>query len=197
VLLLAGVHPNCESMTLLISDGRTYRGINHYLKKPFSQVVVDLAARARRIEPRLDRLDPKKFFQRMRGRLLIFRTLLPWGLRSIRWVRLADGKPVRSLLKLIFGPLFRKQLAEGLSSSRRPRRLLRVGMLPFEEQHSVDAARMESCKAVFAYEDTEDGKIKTIPACLWYPYRNPLLEKLSKKYGVVRGKSPAETPATA
>ena len=197
VLLLAGVHPNCESMTLLISDGKTYRGINHYLKRPFSQVVVDLAARARRIEPKLDRLDPKKFFQRWRGRLLIVCTLLPWGLRSIRWVRLADGKPVRALLKLIFGPLFRRQSAEGLSSSRRPRRLLRVGMLPFEEQHSVDAARMESCKAVFAYEDTEDGKIKTIPACLWYPYRNPLLEKLSKKYGVVRSKTPTETPATA
>ena len=37
VLLLAGVHPNCESMTLLISDGKTYRGINHYLKKPFTR----------------------------------------------------------------------------------------------------------------------------------------------------------------
>jgi hypothetical protein len=197
VLLLAGVHPNCESMTLLISDGKTYRGINHYLKKPFSQVVVDLAARAKKIEPKLDKLDPKKFFQRMRGRLLITRTLLPWGLRSVDFVKLADGKPVRALLKLIFGPLFRRQSAEGLSSSRRPRRLLRVGMLPFEEQHSVDAARMESCKAVFAYEDTEDGQVKTIPACLWYPYRNPLLEKLSKKYGVVRGKAPTESPATA
>jgi uncharacterized radical SAM superfamily Fe-S cluster-containing enzyme len=178
VLLLAGVHPNCESMTLLISDGQHYRGINHYLKAPF-----------KKIEPRLDALDPKKFFQRMRGRLLIIRQLLPWGLKSIAWMRLADGKPVRAILKLIFGPLFRRQLPEGLSSSRRPRRLLRVGMLPFEEQHSVDAARMESCKAVFAYEDTDDGRVKTIPACLWYPYRNERLEKLSKKYGVVKGKT--------
>jgi hypothetical protein len=55
---------------------------------------------------------------------------------------------------------------------------------------------MENCKAVFAYEDTDDGKVKTIPACLWYPYRNPLLEKLSKKYGVVGKKAPQETPAT-
>jgi len=30
-LLLSGVHPNCESMTLLVSDGRTFRGINHYV----------------------------------------------------------------------------------------------------------------------------------------------------------------------
>jgi hypothetical protein len=67
-------------------------------------------------------------------------------------------------------------------------------MLPFEEQHSVDAARMESCKAVFAYEDTDDGQIKTIPACMWYPYRNPLLEKLSKKYGTT--KNPVEPDAS-
>ena len=73
-------------------------------------------------------------------------------------------------------------------------------MLPFEEQHSVDAARMESCKAVFAYEDPADGKVKTIPACLWYPYRNAYLQKLSEKYGVVRGGKvvpAAEATATA
>jgi hypothetical protein len=92
--------------------------------------------------------------------------------------------------------LFGKKLPEGIASSRHPRRVLRVAMLPFEEQHSVDAARMENCKAVFAYEDADDGKVKTIPACLWYPYRNPILEKISKKYGVVGKKAPQETPAT-
>jgi molybdenum cofactor biosynthesis enzyme MoaA len=195
VLLLAGVHPNCESITLLVSDGQRYRGINYYLKKPFSQAAVELSALARRIEPRLDALDPKRFFQRWRGRLLCIRTFLPWGLRTIQWMRLADGKPVRAILKLIFGPLLRRQSVEGPAASRRPRRLLRLGMLPFEEQHSVDAARMENCKAVFAYEDPDDGKVKTIPACLWYPYRNAILEKLSKKYGVVRGKREVKAAA--
>jgi hypothetical protein len=70
-------------------------------------------------------------------------------------------------------------------------------MLPFEEQHSVDAARMESCKAVFAYEDVEDGKVKTVPACLWYPYRNPILAKLSKKYGIAGKTARVEAAATA
>lgn len=191
VLLLAGVHPNCESMTLLISDGQRYRGVNHYLKRPFSNVVVELAELSRKIEPQLDRLDPKKFFQRWRGRLLCIRTFAPWALRSINFVGLGDGKPVRSLLKLVFGSLFRRQSAEGQASGRRPRRVLRLGMLPFEEQHSVDAARMESCKAVFAYEDPADGEIKTIPACLWYPYRNPILAGLSKKYGIAGRKSAA------
>jgi 7,8-dihydro-6-hydroxymethylpterin dimethyltransferase len=187
VLLLAGVHPNCESITLLVSDGKTYRSINHYLRKPLSQVAVDLAAISKKLEPKLDRLNRDSFFQRQWGRFLCIAAFLPWGLKTIRFIRLADGKPVRSLLKLMFKGLFRRTPAEGLSSSRRPRRLLRVAMLPFEEQHSVDAARMESCKAVFAYEDVDDGQVKTIPACLWYPYRNERLKKLSEKYGVVRG----------
>jgi hypothetical protein len=196
VLLLAGVHPNCESMTLLISDGRTYRGINHYLKKPFSQVVVELAALSRKIEPQLDRLDRNKFFQRLRGQWLCLRTFTPWAFRSIDFVGLGDGRPVRAFLKLILGGLFHRPSAEGLASGRRPRRILRLGMLPFEEQHSVDAARMESCKAVFAYEDPADSQVKTIPACLWYPYRNLLLEKLSKKYGIA-GQKKAETAVLA
>ncbi|MCX5684238.1 MAG: radical SAM protein [Planctomycetota bacterium] len=198
VLLQAGVHPNCESFTLLISDGKQYRGINHYLKVPFSKATVNFAALSKKIEPALDKLDPKKFFQMWRGRLLCIRTFLPWALRTVDWVRLADGKPVRGFFKTLWQGIFRPQLAEGLASSRRPRRVLRLGMLPFEEQHSVDAARMESCKAVFAYEDPDDGKVKTIPACLWYPYRNAILEKLSKKYGIA-GKTDmvAETEASA
>jgi hypothetical protein len=54
---------------------------------------------------------------------------------------------------------------------------------------------MENCKAVSAYEDTDDGKVKTIPACMWYPYRNPILEKLSKKYGIARRKGETQAPA--
>jgi 7,8-dihydro-6-hydroxymethylpterin dimethyltransferase len=196
VLLLAGVHPNCESITLLISDGTQYRSINHYLTKPLKQVAVDLAALSRKIEPQLDRLDPKKFFQRQWGRLICIKTFLPWGLRTIKFRELADGKPVRALLKLISGAVFGKKNEGEISRSRRPRRLLRVAMLPFEEQHSVDAARMESCKAVFAYEDTADGKVKTIPACLWYPYRNAFLKQLSEKYGVVRGGEIVKPTAT-
>ena len=185
VLLLAGVHPNCESMTLLISDGKTYRSINHYLKKPLSQVALECAARSRKIEPQLDRLDPDKFFQRLRGQLLVIGTLGWWGFRTVRFWRL---KPISSLARAVFGHVFRKLSRLAGFKTRRPRRIVRVAVLPIEEQHSIDAARLKSCKAVFAYEDVDDGKVKYFPACSWYPYRNPLLEKISQKYGVVRAK---------
>jgi len=189
VLLLAGVHPNCESITLLVSDGKKYRSINHYLRRSFQQVAVEFAEKARKIEPKLNKLDTKKFFQKLRGRLLIIRTFAWWALKRIRFARLI-GNPITTLSRLgksgTKGP-------QGVSKSRRPRRILRVAMLPFEEEHSIDALRLKNCKAVFAYEDVEDGKIKNIPACLWYPYRNAILKKISQKYGIAGRESQAKS----
>jgi uncharacterized radical SAM superfamily Fe-S cluster-containing enzyme len=196
-LMLAGVHPNCESITLLVSDGTCYRSVTHYLKKPFTQAATEFADISKKLAPRLEKLDPKKFFQRLQGQWIIIRAAAPWFFRTVNLRRVTGGNPVIGLLKAGLARLCRKKAGNGVSTSRRPRRVLRVAMLPFEEQHSVDAARMESCKAVFAYEDPDDGKIKTIPACLWYPYRNAILEKLSKKYGVVRDKNLAETESPA
>ncbi|HPD30236.1 MAG TPA: radical SAM protein [Phycisphaerae bacterium] len=183
VLLLAGVHPNCESITLLVSDGKSYRGMNHYLRKPLREVAVECAALCRKLQPKLDRLDPARRFPRLCGQVLILLTLLPWMLVRIRLGRLL-GSHLSALGGRVFGRPGRL-LSGGKHIRRRPRLVLRVGVLPFEEEHSIDAARLEKCKAVFAYEDAEDGSVKYIPACLWYPYRNPILEKLSKKYGVV------------
>jgi MoaA/NifB/PqqE/SkfB family radical SAM enzyme len=183
VLLLAGAHPNCESITLLISDGKSYRGINHYLRKPFHQAAVEVAALCRKLEPRLDRLDAGRFVPRLRGQALILWTLLPWVLTRIRFDRLMRN-PFSALGRLLRSGRSRRP-AGGQAVRRRARRMLRVAVLPFEEEHSIDAARLENCKGVFAYEDAEDGRVKYIPACLWYPYRNPILQKLSKKYGVV------------
>ncbi|OPZ97357.1 MAG: hypothetical protein BWY71_01644 [Planctomycetes bacterium ADurb.Bin412] len=191
---MAGAHPNCESMTLLISDGKQYRGINHFLKRPFAEVAVSFAQKAAQMKNRLDRLDNKRFFQRLRGRIRILWTIIPWMLANVRLGRLM-GNPFQLLWRAIFGRPARKIEADR-ATPRRARRILRVAMLPFEEEHSIDAARLEQCKGVFAYEDTELNQVRYAPACLWYPYRNALLKKLSQKYGVVRYSGPGKTPVT-
>jgi len=170
-------------MTFLISDGKTYRGINHYLKKPLAQAVKEFAALSDKIDPKLSRLDPQKTLQRLRGQCLIVRTFAGWFLRTIHFRALTDGRPVTGLAKAAWKWAFRRPTTK-FAGSRRPRRILRVAVLPFEEQHSVDATRMENCKAAFVYEDPADAKVKYFGACLWYPYRNAILEKLSGKYGV-------------
>jgi hypothetical protein len=184
VLLLAGAHPNCESMTLLISDGKRYRGINHYLKQPFSKVMVQVAAMADKMEPFLSRLDRNRRFQRLRGQIYVLRRVLPFVFRSVRVGRLL-GNPFKTLANIVFKHGAKTPVGDK-ATPRRPRRVIRVAMLPFEEEHSIDAARLEKCKGVFAYEDAADGEVKYIPACLWYPYRNAFLEQLSAKYGIVR-----------
>ena len=189
ILLLAGTHPNCESWTLLISDGKRYRGVNHYLRKPLGEVARDLAARAKRIEPKLDRLDPRKPFQRLLGQMLILGTFARWALGSIRFVRLI-GNPLSSLWRVLRRP--NGNVAGDKAARRRERRMIRVAVLPFEEEHSIDAKRLENCRAVFAYEDLGSGKAQYIPACLWYPYRNALLQKLSEKYGVAGQGNPTQ-----
>ena len=198
VLLLAGVHPNCESFSFLISDGEKYRGINYYLNKSFAEAVVELIGLLKKIDPNLNRLDPKKSFQRLRGKFLIVATLAPWLLRTVNIRRLAGNNPLLGLLKTGWSVLVRKlskRFSKQVAKRRRPVPMLRIAVLPFEEQNAVDAARMENCKAVFAYEDVENDRIGTVPVCLWYPFRNPLLEKIAAKYGAVSVKSrnkPAE-----
>ena len=70
-----------------------------------------------------------------------------------------------------------------------PPRFLRVATFPFETRDSIDAARLSNCKAAFAYVDGDDDQVKTIPACIWTSYRNDLLRKASRKYGINRRES--------
>jgi tetraether lipid synthase len=200
VLLLAGVHPNCESFSFLISDGEKYHGINYYLKKPFSQAVVELIKLLKKIDPKLNSLDPKKYFQRLHGKILVVMTVAPWLIRTVDMRRLAGRNPLLGLLKIGWSVLVRKlskRFSRQVAKRRRPVPMLRVAVLPFEEQNAVDAARMENCKAVFAYEDVENERIGTVPVCLWYPFRNPILEKITAKYGSVstKNRKKVEEPA--
>jgi MoaA/NifB/PqqE/SkfB family radical SAM enzyme len=202
VLLLAGVHPNCESFSFLISDGRQYRGINYYLNKPFGKAVAELIKLLKKIDPQLIRLDPKKPFQRLQGRFLIAMTVAPWLLRIVNFRRLVGVNRFPGLLKIGWRVLVRKlskRFIRQIPKRRRPVPMLRIAVLPFEEQNAVDASRMENCKAVFAYEDVENDRIGTIPVCLWYPFRNAILEKIAAKYGTLSGKTrkPAETLSRA
>jgi len=188
VLLLAGVHPNCESFSFLISDGEKYQGINHYLNKPFGQAVTEMIGLLKTIDPKLNRLNPKKSLQRLRGQFLIVMTIAPWLLRTVNFRRLSRGYRFLGLLEIGWRVLVRKlskRFSKRITKRRRPVPVLRVAILPFEEQNAVDAARLENCKAVFAYEDVENERIGTVPVCLWYPFRNAFLEKIAVKYGTV------------
>jgi hypothetical protein len=55
-------------------------------------------------------------------------------------------------------------------------------VLPFEEYHSVESARLQHCFAGFAYEDADDGRVKTLPVCVWGLYKSDIQRRIAEKY---------------
>ena len=188
-LFFAGVHPNCESITFLIPDGQTYRGINHYINKPLAETAREFADRVKKIEPKLAKLDPKKPFQRLHGKFLCFAAMVPWLLRSINIHNVFGNHPILGMIKTAWN-LWKRHRTKRITKRPAPVTYLRVAVLPFEEQHSIDSERLKSCKVGMPYEDVKTGQIEIIPHCLWYPYRNEILKTIADKYGTVCNPQP-------
>jgi 7,8-dihydro-6-hydroxymethylpterin dimethyltransferase len=180
----SGVHPNCESITTFISDGTRYRPLSHYLKRPVKELADELATRTRSIRGKLDRLDPNKRFQRLRGQLLLIRTFLGPALRSINTRTAMKGNRYLAGIRLVGGLLTGNSLKDQLKKHTHYGQSMDMIILPFEEEHSLEGARLCRCKAAFAYEDPDDGRIKTVPVCTWSLVRVPMEKRIAEKYGV-------------
>ena len=194
VLLFAGVHPNCESLTFLIPSERGYMGLNHYLTRPLPAVAKELADRVKKIQPRLALLDPKRPIQRLRGKLLCLATFIPWLLGAVDLHRVFGKHLLWGMVRTAWR-LWQRRRTKRRTGRPSPVTHLRVAMLPFEEQHSLDSERLKTCTAGMPYEDVVTGQIKTIPHCVWYPYRNAIMRKIAEKYGTVSGAPACRLPA--
>jgi len=182
-LTFGGVHPNCESMTLLLSDGERYHALSHYLKRPLAEVAEEIVTLAERLGPGLEKLDPARFWQRLRGRLRVLRAA--WGpvRRSLDLRRIFRGRPFFAILRILGGLAVGKKGKDVLRRHTRVQDALRMIVLPFEEYHSIDGARLRSCTAGFAFEDPDTGEVRTIPVCSFSLYKNDIQRKLAAKYG--------------
>ena len=176
------VHPNCEAATIFIPDGQRYHPISHYLKRPLEELAAEAVKLARKIEPKLARLDARRGFQRLRGKLLVLRTFLPFLRRNIHVGRLTKGSPWLAIPRLLGGLLFGKSLYDQLARHTYVGERLTSIILPFEETHSIESERMEMCGAAFAYEDPDTGEVATTPACTWWLYNVPILKRIAAKY---------------
>jgi hypothetical protein len=63
--------------------------------------------------------------------------------------------------------------------------VLRVIVLPFEDDANRESARLERCAAAFAYIDPELDRVQTIPVCAWGLHKNRMLAKVTEHYGVM------------
>jgi uncharacterized radical SAM superfamily Fe-S cluster-containing enzyme len=93
-----------------------------------------------------------------------------------------NGNRVLALLRIFGGFLLGRRLKDQLRKHTTIQEVLHMLVLPFEEYHSIESARLDICPSGFAYEDPDTGDIKTIPVCIWSLYRTEIQRKIAEKY---------------
>jgi len=181
-LTFGGAHPNCESMTVLLSDGERYRPLSHYLKRPLEDAARQIVEIGRRLDSRLARLSTEPWLQRWQGRLIVIRALVGPALATLDLRKIMKGNPALAILRVLGGLLVGRRLKDQLRKHTNVRGTLHMIVLPFEEYHSIEGARLENCPSGFAYEDPDTGEIKTIPVCAWSLYRDDIQRRIAEKY---------------
>jgi uncharacterized radical SAM superfamily Fe-S cluster-containing enzyme len=176
------VHPNCESGAFLVSDGERYHPISVFLKRPLADVASDFVLRAQKINPRLAKLDPKKRLDRLRGKLLAVRAFAPLLFGALDFKKVMIGSRLLGTLRILGGAMLGKSFSDLVRKHTHIKDTVDITILPFEEPHSLESARLERCSAAFAYVDPDTNAVGTIPFCTWCLYRKQIFRKIADRY---------------
>ncbi len=191
-------HPNCESMYYLVSDGKKWVPVAHYLRGR----LIDFGRALMRVEQRLIARD-KRWDTSLAGRVLgAVRLKKPWlkvtGLarilfcfaRHIRLGRLLKGwGPV----KLFHALAMPAELAvgwrplEALSRHTKAETLFQVIILPLEDDYVIETERLERCPTVHAYFDPATGEARFVPVCAWRKHNKTILRDVLTHYPEAAG----------
>ncbi len=188
-----GGHPNCESMYLLISDGRRYRPLAHYLKQGLTASARDLLALEDRLAARekslarglwgrtLSRLHLREAW----SKLVMVIELARLGRRHVRLGEALGARGPAALWRLL-------RLGLGILSGQKSKKLLRrftavqaalqIIVLPFGDEKNMETDRLQRCPAAFAYVDPKDGRVKHVPNCAWGLHKDKVLREIADHY---------------
>lgn len=192
-LPFAGAHPNCESMYLLISDGRHYTPLNRYLRGSTAALMQDLiqanarlAAREQRLETShggrlLGALRLRRLLLRSSGWLSVGRLLL----HHVRLGHLLQGRGPGKLLHwlaLTAGFLAGRPTRDVLARHARIQGVLQLIVLPFEDQSVLETERLERCPSAFAYYDPAANRVRTVSTCAWPLHKTAVMQRITAYY---------------
>ena len=178
---LGGSHPNCESATLLVSDGTSYRPLASYLNIPLSELLV----RLRRLDGSLAAKGadlPSRGFRRLIFDAKTFLKTLGILRRAVNLKRFfGDSTFVNASLSLL--DLVRGRKIDRILSQRTSfKSLLTLMTIPYEDKGGLEDARLKDCPAVFAYEDITTGRIKTTAFCSWQTIKDEVCRNIQDHY---------------
>lgn len=178
---LGGSHPNCESATLMVSDGKEYAPISAYLSIPLSELLV----RLRKLDTVLHRkeasLPPTGFRRWVFDAMTLVKTVKILA-ANLNW-RSIFGEPPFFNAMLALADLVRGQKIDHILSQRtRFKNVLTMLTIPYEDKGGLEDARLRDCPAVFAYEDVATGRIRTTAFCSWQTVKDDVCRQIQAHY---------------
>ncbi|MBI5251454.1 MAG: radical SAM protein, partial [Desulfomonile tiedjei] len=178
---LGGSHPNCESATLLISDGERYLPVSSYLKGSLSELLVEL----RQLDTTLAQKSaeiPSTGFRRMLFDINTFVTLIKALKKNLDMSSIFGGSIFTRVLSAIADLLRGRKIDAILKDRTSFKHVLTLLTIPYEDKGGLEDARLKDCPAVFAYEDVDTGRIRTTAFCSWQTIKDDVCKKIQAHY---------------
>jgi hypothetical protein len=188
-----GAHPNCESLYILISNGREYVPIARYLKGSAADLCKDILQAEDALDKKVKNYDRWWFGRifsrpRMKQRILFLYAFFPM-LRTLRknfrLLTILKGKgPGKTwhLARLILKILMGGNLKQTFLQHTRIGFQLQVIILPFEDDSNLETERLSRCPAGFAFYDPWEDKVKSVPVCAWGHFKTKTMRRISDYY---------------
>jgi len=100
----------------------------------------------------------------------------------MRLSRFVKGRGIGKLghaLGVLAGLLTRRKMRKIIEAHTTVQDSLQLIVLPFENQHVLEAERMECCPNAFAFYDPADDRVRTVPVCMWGLYKNEVQRRIA------------------
>lgn len=180
---LGGSHPNCESATLLVSDGARYQPIARYLTMSLSELLVRLRALDRELA-HVEATLPAHGWKRILFDTRTFGRMLGVLGRAVDFGEFFGRKPVTNAVRAVADLLRGRKIDRILSERTAFKHILTLLTIPYEDKGGLEDARLKDCPAVFAYEDVETGRIKTTAFCSWQTVKDQACRAIQTHYDI-------------
>jgi hypothetical protein len=178
-----GVHPNCESITYLVSDGAKFVSASKFLKTTLYRFIGDLRGLEIKISKKYAAGKKPGFI----GKACICMGVLGIAAKHVNFGALVGAKGIDAYGKWlgIFGKIIIGRKAKDvLRDDTLIKGALQILILPLEDLKTAEAERLVMCSSCFAYVDPDTDEIKTLPTCTWDNYKKPIMKKVAEKFNV-------------
>ncbi|MBP6944317.1 MAG: radical SAM protein [Candidatus Omnitrophica bacterium] len=177
-----GVHPNCESITYLVSDGTKFVSASKFLKTSLYRFIGDLRGLEIEVSKKYAGKKPGPF-----GKAGICLKALGIAAKHVNFGALVGSRGPTAYMKWlgIFGKMIIGRKAKDvLREDTLIKGALQILILPLEDLKTAEAERLVMCSSCFAYVDPDTDEIRTLPTCTWDNYKKPIMKKVAEKFNV-------------